>query len=109
MFERFSTASRRVVVEAEAEARRLDHGFIGTEHLALALAGEAAAGSRANDLLIGSGIDADELREAVRATIGAGHPVAVQSMTATKTSDVAATVRQAICRTEAPISSMAGS
>ena len=82
MFERFSTASRRVVVEAEAEARRLDHGFIGTEHLALALAGEAAAGSRANDLLIGSGIDADELREAVRATIGAGDAAAAAAAAA---------------------------
>src|SRR4051812_4029088 len=76
MFERFSSASRRVVVEAEAEARRLDHGFIGTEHLTLALAGEAAAGSRANDLLVGAGIDVDELRDAVRTTIGAGDPIA---------------------------------
>ena len=72
MFERFSSSSRRVVVGAEAEARALGHNFIGTEHLVLALAGELAAGSRAHDLLIGSGVDLDELREGVRTMVGAG-------------------------------------
>src|SRR5438067_1467970 len=72
MFERFSSASRRIVVSAEAEARALGHNFIGTEHVTLALAGEAAAGSRAHDLLVGSGIDVDDLRAAVREMIGPG-------------------------------------
>ena len=85
MFERFSSTSRRVVVQAEAEARALGHGFIGTEHLTLALVGEAGAGSRAHDLLVGAGIDLDELREAVRTTIGGEDPQAAEAETCPRT------------------------
>lgn len=37
MFERFTQAARDAVVRAQVEARGLDHGHIGTEHLLLAL------------------------------------------------------------------------
>ena len=37
MFERFTERARRVVVLAQEEARRLDHNWIGTEHLLLGL------------------------------------------------------------------------
>jgi ATP-dependent Clp protease ATP-binding subunit ClpC len=37
MFERFTNQSRRVVVLAQEEARRLGHNYIGTEHLLLGL------------------------------------------------------------------------
>jgi len=37
MFERFGNRSRLVVVHAQEEARALHHGYIGTEHLLLAL------------------------------------------------------------------------
>jgi ATP-dependent Clp protease ATP-binding subunit ClpA len=37
MFERFTDQSRRVVVLAHEEARRLDHNYIGTEHLLIGL------------------------------------------------------------------------
>ena len=37
MFERFTSAARQVVVQAQTEARELDHGWIGTEHLLLAV------------------------------------------------------------------------
>ena len=37
MFERFTDRARRVVVLAQEEARLLDHGYIGTEHLLLGL------------------------------------------------------------------------
>lgn len=37
MFERFSDRARRALVLAQEEARLLDHGFIGTEHLLLGL------------------------------------------------------------------------
>ena len=33
MFERFTNQSRRAVVLAQEEARRLNHSYIGTEHL----------------------------------------------------------------------------
>jgi len=37
MFERFTEGARRMVVLAQEEARRLGHGYIGTEHLLLGL------------------------------------------------------------------------
>jgi ATP-dependent Clp protease ATP-binding subunit ClpC len=37
MFERFTDRARRVLVHAQEEARLLNHGFIGTEHLLLGL------------------------------------------------------------------------
>jgi len=40
MFERFTDRARRVVVLAQEEARLLDHGHIGTEHLLLGLVAE---------------------------------------------------------------------
>jgi ATP-dependent Clp protease ATP-binding subunit ClpA len=37
MFERFTNTARRIVVLSQEEARRLNHNYIGTEHLLLAL------------------------------------------------------------------------
>ena len=37
MFERFTDRARRVLVLAQEEARLLNHGFIGTEHILLGL------------------------------------------------------------------------
>jgi ATP-dependent Clp protease ATP-binding subunit ClpA len=37
MFERFTQAARTAVVQAQAEARDLQHPFVGTEHLLLAM------------------------------------------------------------------------
>ena len=37
MFERFTVRARNVVVDAQASARRLGHGYTGTEHVLLAL------------------------------------------------------------------------
>ena len=37
MFERFTDRARRVVVEAQEEARSLNHNYIGTEHLLLGM------------------------------------------------------------------------
>jgi hypothetical protein len=41
VFERFTERARRVLVLAQEEARLLDHGFIGTEHILLGLIQEA--------------------------------------------------------------------
>jgi len=38
--EKFTEDARRVVALAQAEAGRLEHNYIGTEHLLLGLAGE---------------------------------------------------------------------
>jgi len=46
MFERFTKHARQVVTDAQKEARKLGHDYIGTEHLLLAMlaAPEAASG-----------------------------------------------------------------
>jgi len=43
VFERFTDRARQVVVLAQEEARLLDHDFIGTEHVLLALSRRARA------------------------------------------------------------------
>jgi ATP-dependent Clp protease ATP-binding subunit ClpA len=41
MFERFTTAARGVVINAQQEARQLGHAWIGTEHVLLGLIDES--------------------------------------------------------------------
>jgi ATP-dependent Clp protease ATP-binding subunit ClpA len=48
MFERFTADARQIVIRAQSEARQLGHGFIGCEHLLLAL---LAADEPAADVL----------------------------------------------------------
>ena len=70
MFERFTNQSRRVVVLAQEEARRLNHNYIGTEHLLLGLLhegrGSAARVLTAMDITLGAA------RDQVVAIIGQG-------------------------------------
>ena len=40
MFERFTDSARKATVDAQAAARRLGHGHIGTEHILLGLVRE---------------------------------------------------------------------
>jgi ATP-dependent Clp protease ATP-binding subunit ClpC len=75
MFERFTDRARRVVVLAQEEARALDHGYIGTEHLLLGLIheGEGVAAK----VLTALGINLDAVRDGVKTVIGRGqHPPA---------------------------------
>jgi hypothetical protein len=70
MFQRFTDRARRVVVLAQDEARRLDHNYIGTEHILLGLIreGEGVA-AKALELL---GISLDAVRQQVEQIIGRG-------------------------------------
>ena len=70
MFERFTDRARRVVVLAQEEARMLEHGYIGTEHLLLGLIheGEGVAAKALEALEI----DLDGVRQQVEAIIGRG-------------------------------------
>jgi ATP-dependent Clp protease ATP-binding subunit ClpC len=70
MFERFTDRARRVVVLAQEEARMLDHGYIGTEHLLLGLIheGEGVAAKALKAL----GINLDAVRDEVKGIIGRG-------------------------------------
>jgi ATP-dependent Clp protease ATP-binding subunit ClpC len=67
MFERFTEEAREVVVLAQAEARLLGHGQIGTEHLLLGLIGEAAA--PAGRAFARLGVTLDAAREQVAADV----------------------------------------
>jgi hypothetical protein len=70
MFERFTDRARLVVVLAQQEARRLDHGYIGTEHILLGLIHEGdGVAARALDSL---GISLDAVRQQVEEIIGRG-------------------------------------
>ncbi len=70
MFERFTDRARRVVVLAQDEARRLNHSYIGTEHLLLGLIheGEGVAAKALDSL----GIGLAAVRQQVEEVIGQG-------------------------------------
>jgi ATP-dependent Clp protease ATP-binding subunit ClpA len=63
MFERFSGAARDVVVRAREEAKRLDHHYIGTEHLLLALLDDQSG--RTATVLRRRGLTAAGVRDAI--------------------------------------------
>jgi ATP-dependent Clp protease ATP-binding subunit ClpC len=70
MFERFTDRARRVVVIAQEEARRLEHSYIGTEHILLGLIREGdGLAARA---LRTMQINLDELKAEVEALVGRG-------------------------------------
>ena len=72
MFERFTSPARAAVVAAQVEARKLGHGFIGTEHLLIALLDDdqGAIGR----LLHAHGVDAAFVRADVQRRVGAKRP-----------------------------------
>ena len=70
MFQRFTDRARRVVVLAQEEARRLDHGYIGTEHILLGLIREGEG--VATVTLKALGISLDPVRQQVEEIIGRG-------------------------------------
>jgi ATP-dependent Clp protease ATP-binding subunit ClpA len=70
MFERFTDKARRVVVLAQEESRRLNHNYIGTEHLLLGLLREPeGVGAKALESV---GISLDAARVQVEEFIGKG-------------------------------------
>jgi ATP-dependent Clp protease ATP-binding subunit ClpC len=76
MFERFSDPARLLIVQAQEEARVLEHGQIGTEHLLLAAARlDGAASGRA---LIASGVTYDALLPAIETATGKAPQPATQ-------------------------------
>lgn len=75
MFERFSDRSRRVLVLAQDESRRLGHPFIGTEHVLLGLLADDEG--LAAQALRESGVTLAGTRDAVLGITGQGkEPVA---------------------------------
>ncbi|HEV2872617.1 MAG TPA: Clp protease N-terminal domain-containing protein [Actinomycetota bacterium] len=100
MFERFTDRARKVAVDAQASARRLGHGIVGTEHILLGLlqgdgiaaqvltglgvtpaaverevlaeVGRGPLGARDAEALGAIGIDLDEVRRRIEASFGPG-------------------------------------
>lgn len=66
-FERFTDRAREVIVLAKSEARKLNHQYIGTEHLLLGLAreGTGVAAVVLNKLGLGAGRVRDEILQFV--------------------------------------------
>jgi ATP-dependent Clp protease ATP-binding subunit ClpA len=60
MFERFTASARGTVVRAQEEARDADDGYIGTEHVVIALAQDDGA---AGEVLRAAGVTATSLRQ----------------------------------------------
>lgn len=63
MFERFTASARGTVVRAQQEAVDAGDGFVGTEHLLLAIAQDDAIGGQ---VLRDAGVDARDLRRRLR-------------------------------------------
>lgn len=73
MFERLTDRARRTVILSQTEARNLNHGYIGTEHILLGLIHE---GEGVGALALKSmGIELENVRKHVEETIGRGQQV----------------------------------
>jgi ATP-dependent Clp protease ATP-binding subunit ClpC len=72
MFERFTDQARRVVVQAQEEARTLGHNYIGTEHILLGLLGEPEGAAAQALSALGISLDLDAAREQVVEIAGPG-------------------------------------
>ena len=70
MFERFTNKARHAVVLAQEEARRLQHNYIGTEHVLLGLLGESDG--LAFRVLERFGMSLEGAREEVKVVVGTG-------------------------------------
>lgn len=68
--EHFSKRARRVLTLAQEEAQRLNHNYIGTEHLLLGLVLEE--NGVAKKVLLGLGVDPRQVVMAVERTVGLG-------------------------------------
>jgi ATP-dependent Clp protease ATP-binding subunit ClpC len=71
MFERFTDRARRVVVQAQEEAKARGHDYIGSEHLLLALTHESIGGVAAKTLE-SLGIGLDTVRQRVEEVVERG-------------------------------------
>jgi ATP-dependent Clp protease ATP-binding subunit ClpA len=69
MFERFTDRARQVAVDAQVSARRLGHGYVGTEHILLGLLQGDGIGAR---VLGGMGVTAAAVEREVLAEVGRG-------------------------------------
>ncbi|MBI4606862.1 MAG: hypothetical protein HY721_33270 [Planctomycetes bacterium] len=74
MFDRFTDRARRVMALARKEAQRLNHDYIGTEHLLLGLIQEGAG--CAAKVLKSLGVEIDRIRREIEKNVQSG-PIVV--------------------------------
>src|SRR5437667_12705126 len=74
-FDKFTERARKVLSLAQEEAQRLQHNYIGTEHLLLGLIGEGEG--VAAKVLNNLGIDLEKARSSVESIIGRGNRVVI--------------------------------
>jgi ATP-dependent Clp protease ATP-binding subunit ClpA len=70
MFERFTGRARRAIVLAQEESRRLNHNYIGTEHVLLGLLAEPQGAAR--QALDAVGVTLEDARKRVEAVVKKG-------------------------------------
>ncbi|MEA4847679.1 MAG: ATP-dependent Clp protease ATP-binding subunit [Clostridiaceae bacterium] len=70
MFDRFTERAQKVMVYSQEEAIRLNHNYIGTEHILLGLVKEGEG--IAAQILKNKGINFDMVRQQVEAAVGKG-------------------------------------
>ena len=70
MFNRFTERARRAILLAREEAKRLDHDYLGTEHLLLGLIGEGEGVAAV--ALQNLDVDLEQVRQEVEKTVGRG-------------------------------------
>jgi ATP-dependent Clp protease ATP-binding subunit ClpC len=80
-FDRFTKRARRVLTNAQEEARRLNHRYIGTEHILLGLVSEE--GGVAMRVLQELDIKPEQVRSAIERTVGKGTRPTFQQPTLT--------------------------
>ncbi|MDD4874470.1 MAG: ATP-dependent Clp protease ATP-binding subunit, partial [Dehalococcoidales bacterium] len=76
-FDKFSERARRVLTLAQDEAKRLNHNYIGTEHILLGLVKEEDG--VAAKALVGMGINLGKISQAVEYIIGPGEKSSMNS------------------------------
>ena len=69
MFERFTDTARHIVIQAQEDARRLGHNYIGCEHLLLAT---AATDEPASAVLRDQGVTPERIEAEILRTVGRG-------------------------------------
>lgn len=72
MFERFTDAARECVTQAQEEARKLGHDYIGTEHLLVAVCADKQG--LGGHVLRRHGVTAEALREDIVRIVGRAGP-----------------------------------
>ncbi|MBR0576342.1 ATP-dependent Clp protease ATP-binding subunit [Proteiniclasticum sp. BAD-10] len=70
MFERFTERAKATLMHAQKESQRLQHGYIGTEHILFGIASVEGAGS---NILHDAGVTKELIHEMIEQTLGRGN------------------------------------